>query len=116
VQTYPGTTGKISAGIVRASLQPSLSYHTKYFSISGSARLANLSFTNVRGSLTFSDEDQVPYLQDNKNNFLIEPALTLRAGVKKIKLQLQLMKSFNLSNSDFKQDDTLLSIGLGFRL
>jgi len=78
--------------------------------------LANLSFTNVRGSLTFSDEDQVTYLQDNKNNFLIEPALTLRAGVEKIKLQLQLMKSFNLSNSDFKQDDVLLSIGLGFKL
>lgn len=116
VPTYPGTTGKISAGLVRASLQPSLSYHTKYFSISGSARLANLSYSNVRGNLTFNDQDQVAYLQDNKNNFLIEPALTLRAGVEKIKLQVQLMKSFNLSNSDFKQDETLLSIGLGFKL
>lgn len=112
----PGTTGKITAGLSRFGIQPGLSYHTPYFSVSASARLASLNYANVEGNLIFDGEDQVAYLEDNRSSFLIEPALTLRAGLERIKLQIQLMKSFNASNSDFKQDDTLLSIGLNFRL
>ncbi|MBC7777913.1 MAG: hypothetical protein H7246_20940 [Phycisphaerae bacterium] len=114
VPTYPNTTGKISAKMVRLGLQPSISYHQKYFSISGSARISSLSYNNVEGSLIFEDVDQVRYLEDNKSNFMIEPALTLRGGLEKLKVQIQLAKSFNLSNSSFKQDDTLLSVGLNF--
>lgn len=112
----PGTTGKITAGISRFGIQPGISYHSTYFSVSASARLASLNYANVEGNLIFDSEDQVAYLKDNKSSFLIEPALTLRAGLERIKLQIQLMKSINASNSDFKQDDTMLSIGLNFRL
>lgn len=112
LSAYPATTGKISAGLARFSLQPSLSYHTKYFSVSASTRLSSLNYGNIKGSLIFGSEDQVVYLTDNKSNFLIEPALTLRAGLQRVKLQLQLLKSFNLSNSDFSQEEGLVTIGL----
>lgn len=114
VTTYPGTTGKISASMLRLGLQPSISFRQQYFSISGSVRVSSLTFSKVEGSLTFEDVDQVAYLRDNESNVLVEPALTIRGGLEKLKLQLQLAKSFNLSNSDFKQDDTLLSLGLNF--
>lgn len=113
LSTYPGTTGEISAQFFRAGVQPGLSFHHNYFSVSASTRMLSLNYSNIDGNLTFADEDQVAYLQDNKSNFLIEPALTLRAGVKRVKLQVQLIKSFNLSNSSFKQEFGQITGGIG---
>ena len=110
----PATTGKISANIARYSVQPSLSFHRKYFSVTGSARLSSLNYSSIEGSLFFDNLDQVAYLRDSKSNVLIEPALTLRGGLEKIKLQIQMMRSFNLSRSDFRQDEGMLSVGLNF--
>lgn len=114
VSSNPSTTGKISASILRFGLQPSIGYHNDYFSIALSTRVTSLNYSNIKGSLVFGEIDQVAYLEDNKSNFLIEPALTIRGGFEKLKLQLQFLKSFNLSHSDFKQDDTLLSVGVNF--
>ena len=114
VATNPGTSGKISATLTRFSLQPALSFHRKYFSITGSARVSSLNFANIEGGLMLDNLDQVAYLRGSKSNFLIEPALTLRGGVEKIKLQVQLLHSFNLSHSDFRQDDGLVTVGLNF--
>jgi hypothetical protein len=56
--------------------------------------------------------NEVDDLKKNKNNLFIEPALTVSGGSSKLKLQLQLQKSYNLSNAKFKYDDfsTLLGI------
>ncbi|HMG14074.1 MAG TPA: hypothetical protein VK590_01435 [Saprospiraceae bacterium] len=116
LQDNPNTSGNISAGIYRVGLQPSISFHKKYFSIIGSARISSVNYSNIKGSLIFDNEDQIKYLEDNKSNLIVEPALTLRAGLENLKLQLQLVKSFNLSNSNFKQDDNLLSVGLNYDL
>lgn len=110
----PGTTGKISADMTRFSVQPSLSFHRRRFSISGSARISSLQYRNVEGSLVFDGLNQVNYLNDNKSNFLLEPAVTFRVGGEKIRLQVQLVRSINLSNSSFRQDEGLGSVGLTF--
>lgn len=112
----PNTTGIIEANFMRFGVQPSFSYYNKFFTVTGSTRLASLNYSNVRGSLIFDGVNQVNYLNDNASTFLLEPALTVRGGFEKIKLQVQLMKSFNLFNKDFRQDDTLLSFGLNFNL
>jgi len=114
VPDNPGTTGKISSNLVRFSIQPSLNFHKKNFSISGSARFMALNYSDIEGSLIFNNVDQVNYLKDKDLFFLLEPALTLKAGGEKFKVQLQLVKSFNLTNSDFEQDDVLFSLGLNF--
>lgn len=114
VAANPGTTGKISADMTRFSLQPSLSAHGKRFSISGSARISSLRYRNVQGSLVFDGVNQVTYLNDNKSHFLLEPAVTLRAGGQKMRIQMQLVRSLNLTDSSFRQDDNLLSVGLNF--
>jgi hypothetical protein len=112
VSEYPGTSGKISANLLRIGFQPELSFKHKYFSITGSFRLANLNYSNIVGSLEYNETNQIKYLKTNRSTFIFEPALTLRAGLEKIKLQVQLAKSWNLSNKDFRQEVDLLTIGL----
>lgn len=114
VTEFPNTTGDISANIIRYGVQPSLSYHMEYFSITGSARFVNLSYSEIGGSLQFNNRNQLDYLGSHNSNFLIEPAITLRGGFEKAKLQLQYLHSFNVSNTDFPQAKDLITIGLNF--
>lgn len=112
--TDPATTGRIEANAMRYGLQPSITYHTPYFSVSGSVLAAQLSYSNICGSLYLDGLQQERYLADNNSQFLLEPALTLRGGYERVKLQVQLLQSLNLTNSDFKQDNALISVGLNF--
>jgi hypothetical protein len=114
VLANPLTKGNISANVLRFGIQPNFGFKSKYFSAAISSRITNLTYSNVTGDLIYNKENQLNYLNSNKSNFLIEPALTVKAGLEKIKLQLQLGHSFNLSNSDFKQDKDFLTIALNF--
>jgi hypothetical protein len=114
VPANAGTTGEISADVVRLAIQPSLSLRKGFFSVSGSARLAHLSYKNVTGSLIFDRVDQVQYLTDNDSHVLLEPALTVRAGGRKVRLQVQVARSINVSTSSFPQDESLLTAGVAF--
>lgn len=109
----PLTTGDISASFIRLGVQPNLGYRSKYFTAAISSRFSNVSYNNLRGALYFDGKDQVAYLNANKSNFFIEPALTLRGGSEKIKLQVQYVYSVNASNSDFPRDDSMFTVGLG---
>ncbi len=111
---HPQTNGNISANIFRVGIQPNFGYKSKYFSAAVSSRIVNLSYNNIKGDLIFEDTNQPSYLKDHSSNFLIEPALTVRGGFEKFKLQVQYGYSVNLSNSDFRQDNNFLTIGLNF--
>ncbi|MBK8389310.1 MAG: hypothetical protein IPL23_08540 [Saprospiraceae bacterium] len=76
------TMGDISANIFRIGLQPNIGYKSKFFSAALSTRITNLSYNNIEGDLIFDGEDQVEYLEENKSNILIEPALTIRVALK----------------------------------
>lgn len=106
--------GDISANILRFGIQPSLGFKSKYFSAALSSRFVNLMYSKIEGNLIYDGQSQLVYLKDNSSNFLVEPALTLRGGFDKVKLQLQYGYSLNLSKSDFRQDNTFLTIGLNF--
>jgi hypothetical protein len=112
----PQTTGKISASLLRVGIQPSFGFVSRYFSMAASARIVNLFYSNVAGSLIFNNEDQVRYLSSSHSNLLFEPALTLKAGLEPVKFQLQLALSYNSSHPNFKQDNALLSLGLSLQL
>ncbi len=111
----PNTTGKIEADILRFGVQPSLSVHRRHFSLSGSARISSLRYSNIQGNLIFGGVNQVTYLTDNKTSVLIEPGVTLRLGSEKFKLQVQVARSINLTTSDFKQDESLATVGIHYR-
>lgn len=108
----PGTSGTINANIFRAGIQPNIGYTSKYFSAAVSARFVSLNYSNIKGSLIFDGVDQFAYLENHKSSFLVEPALTVRAGLENIKLQAQLSGSWNLSHNNFPQENALLSLGL----
>ncbi|MCB5288235.1 MAG: hypothetical protein LHW64_10610 [Candidatus Cloacimonetes bacterium] len=114
IESYPLTKGDISANIMRFGIQPVFGYKTKYFSIAISSRFVNLSYNHIEGDLIVADIPQTTYLKDNSSNFLIEPAITIRGGFEKLKLQVQYGYSLNLSNNNFKQDNSLLTVGLNF--
>lgn len=112
----PQTKGDISANILRLGVQPNFGYKSKYFSAAVSSRFVNLSYNNIKGDLIYNGESQTDYLQKNSSNFLIEPALTLRGGLEKLKFQLQFGYSFNLSNSNFRQDESFVTFGFNFHI
>ena len=108
------TKGDISANVMRIGIQPNFGYKSKNFEVALSSRIVNLMYSNIKGDLNFNSENQIDFLNENKSSFLVEPALTVRAGLEKIKLQVQYGYSYNLSNSDFKQDKSFLTVGLNY--
>lgn len=107
-------SGDIRADIIRVGIQPNIGYKSGNFAVALSSRFSMLSYASIDGDLVFDGENQVDYLNANSSNFLIEPALTLRGGLDKIKLQLQVGYSLNASNTDFRQDKGFITFGLNF--
>ncbi len=107
--------GDISANVFRIGIQPNFGYKSKHFEVALSSRIVNLMYNNIKGDLIYGTENQIDYLTDNKSNFLVEPAITVRGGLEKIKLQVQYGYSYNLSNKDFKQDNSFLTLGLSYK-
>lgn len=111
---YPETDGKISATMFRVGVQPNFGFKSKYFSAAVSTKIFYLSYSKIKGDLIFGEINQQNYLRDNSSNFMVEPAITIRGGFEKFKLQVQYGYSLNLSNIHFKQDEMFLTLGLNF--
>lgn len=112
VAQYPATTGIFESSINRLAIQPALGYTSKYFSAAISSRFANAKYMNPKGSMVWNDIDQIQRFTDKSNYFMIEPALTLRGGLEKVKIQVQFQKSFNVTDKDFPQKTESASVGL----
>lgn len=111
-----GNMGKINGRLSRYGIQPSFGYKTKAFEVALSSRVSSLHYGEPDGDLVFDGVNQIDYLNENDAFLLLEPALTLRAGLEKIKFQLQLTRGFNLTDNDFRQDESLLSLGVNLNL
>ena len=98
----------VRSNFVRYGVQPSAGYQSKYFDAAVAARFVGLGYFNTSGS----DPAEVQYLKDSGTQFLFEPALTLRGGYDFLKVQFQLGYSYNLTNSNFKQDEEIFSFGV----
>jgi hypothetical protein len=99
--------GNISSSFVRYGVQPSAGFTSKHFDAFMASRIVGLRYFNVNG--TYAQE--VQYLSTAGTQFLLEPALTLRAGIDSFKFQFEVGNSFNLTNSSFKQESGILSAG-----
>jgi hypothetical protein len=99
LNTYSGDT-RAQMNMLRAYVQPALGFKSQFFEIAFSTRMALMNYYNVRMSgnpepNTFSRLD---YIINNRTTFFIEPALTVRIGLKNVKFQSQLVRSFNMNN------------------
>lgn len=114
VADNPLTKGNVSANILRYGIQPNFGYKSKYFNAAISSRFVMLNYSKIKGDLIFDERSQADYLKENDLNFLIEPAITIKGGLERIKLQLQYGYSLNATNNNFKQDNSFFTVGLNF--
>lgn len=86
-------------------VQPSIGYKSRILDLALSWRLASLNFTSVvnTGQVGGSDLTDIQFIQNNSGSMLSEPAVTLRTGYDKVKLQMQYGWSFNMSHPEFPQ-------------
>lgn len=98
--------------MTRLGTQPSIAYSSDYFEAALSTRIARLHYNNIRGNLMNGEVNEIEYLRENSSSTLPEPAVTLRAGMKNIKLQYQILGSMNLPNPDFKQKKQQHTLGI----
>lgn len=106
------TYGDIQADFKKYILQPAFGFSNGYVDIVFSNRLILLQYHHIRGNLVFQGANQPDYLYRNRSNVLYEPAFTLRTGLKNIKLQAQMVLSYNLTNRLFYQEEYLVSFGV----
>lgn len=112
VAEYPNTTGIFESNMSRIAIQPAFGYTSRYFSAAVSSRMGSINYMNPKGSMIWNNIDQIKRFTDKNSYFMIEPALTLRGGLEKVKIQLQIQKSFNVSEKDFPQKTESASLGL----
>jgi hypothetical protein len=107
-------TGSLYSNVGRYGIQPVFGVKWKYVDAAISSRFVGLSYFNTSGGLVYENISQVNYINQNRHGFLIEPALTVRAGVDFLKAQIQLGGSFNITNPGFHQRNSMLTVGLVF--
>jgi hypothetical protein len=110
------TNGFIKAGMTRLAIQPSIGYKARHFEIAFSLRAGGVSYSNIKGDLVLDSKSQRDYLSQNKNQFFVEPAITLKAGGPSIKGQLQIGGSTDVTKGTFPRVKNWLSIGLNFNI
>lgn len=112
---HPESSGKIKTHFLKYGLQPSVGFKSKFLEAALSLRLSGLQYYGTSGGLIFENENQTTYIHKNRQMFLAEPALTVRAGYDFLKLQVQWGLSHNFTNPDFRQEKGYVTFGLIWR-
>ena len=92
--------------------QPNIGVSFNTFDAAFSTRVSNVYFYDIYIDSIYNES--LDLLNKNRNSILIEPAITLRAGWKFVKLQLQFVYSLNINNPQLNFQKTNLSFGIYF--
>jgi hypothetical protein len=105
-----------SAQGTKAFLQPSIGYCAKYFDLALTPRVSVVKYTHFNAYGYTNEQLALDYLDNDritKGVFIFgEPAFTVRAGYKFIKVQGQYGLTINLSQEKIKQSYSFASVGL----
>jgi len=117
-----GSTRHFEAELTRVFVMPTVGYTHRYFDVALSTRLVGVSYRSPQSS-GYTDDAQLDGDGfagiDRRTWYFVEPSVTVRAGYKWIKLQLQVGKSFLLTRADLPHDSGMVTLGLNvdvFRL
>ena len=107
---------RFNANISRISIQPSVSYILKNLELSMSARLSSLHYSNYKATRNIEIGSDLGYIIDHPTHFLIEPAFTVKLGLKNVKLFAQFIYSHNATHNDsfFVKGNEQLGITVNF--
>ncbi len=103
------------ASYIKPFLLPSIGYTSRNFEAILSARFSYVNY--VKSESEIRDYDEL--FKDNGNQFVFEPALTLRAGGQNVKVQTQLaLSTFKFDGQELEEiffyDNTIFTLGLQF--
>lgn len=113
--TYQGSS---DASFVKLFIQPSYGITFNMFDVAFSTRICNITYTSINNNIMGNtNEYEKLYAAGAKSHFNLEPALTLRAGWKNVKVQVQAEYAGLLNNQGaYIGEDWHLSIGLNFAI
>lgn len=108
--------GKFDANAVKGFIQPDFGYKSRFFDAVISSRFSLVKYSSFSPENYPEEELHKDYL-DNSNLtgplfMFAEPALTLRAGYKYVKLQAQFGLTINLTGSNIRHEDNFSSLGI----
>lgn len=110
---YDGTS---DLAFTKVFLQPSVGIKLKPFDFALSTRLSSIHFYNInnqiRATNSSGESRSIDKIANNKNSLLLESAFTIRGGWQRIKLQLQLQFSSNLTHKDLQFENSNTSFGI----
>jgi len=105
---------ELDASLVKYGVQSGLFYKKKIMELGGILGLSKIKYDDIEGVLEFRGVDQVSYLINNDEHLLLEPGFVFRIGHENIKFQVAANTSFNLIESDFRQNNFNISFGAQF--
>ena len=117
-QHHEFTSGSYAdLSFVNLFIQPSFGFTFDWFDAAVSLRICNISYTDIKNFAAGSDDyAEINALKDKGHPFA-EPAFTLRAGWKNIKLQFQASYAANLNSPTlYFGEEAHISFGLYFTL
>jgi hypothetical protein len=81
----------INMKLIKSFIQPSIGYISKYVDLILTPRIGLVSYTSHTSSFVdpMISQQVDEFFEKNKNTLVFEPGITLRAGIKNVKLQLQ---------------------------
>jgi hypothetical protein len=114
-----GATRRFSADAQRAFVMPTIGLTTRYYDLAFSTRLAGVHYSEL-ASEGYADDAMLEGDGfagiDQRTWVFLEPSVTVRAGYKWIKLQLQVGKSYKLTSADLPHDSGMVTLGLNVDL
>ena len=108
--------GKADMSFSKIFIQPDIGIKTKWADAAFSCRLTRINFNEIAIYGTTYHLDELNLLQLNNTDWLIEPAITFRAGFEPVKFHLQFVFSRNLTNSDLLFEKFRINLGLQISL
>jgi hypothetical protein len=120
-QTYTSNDNSVywasfNAQGARAFIQPSIGYGGRFFDVAFTPRMSFVKYTHFRAFAYTEEQLAEDYLDNDRltDGFYMfgEPAFTVRAGYKFIKVQAQYGLTMNLSGKDIRHSSDFGSIGL----
>lgn len=113
--------GNFYSNLFRFSNQTSLSFKNKTLEVSISNRFSLLKYYNISNEpYLFNEVDMREYISSSPYFTFIEPAFTAKLGLKNIKLQFQIQRSFSLksipSNNHYQYFKNTAFLGLHFSI
>ena len=117
-QHHQYSSGTADLYFSKLFVQPSIGLTYKSFDIAVTAGISNINFYKINSTLDRNQEESYSLytISQNHNSYLFESSITLRAGSKYVKGQLQISSAKNLSHSNLPFLYNNTSFGLTFLL